>query len=72
MDEESRKYVSINTHKGLFQFTRLPFCVSSAPGIFQQTMEALLQDIPAVMVYIDDILITGKSDEEHLETPRRC
>lgn len=31
-------------------------------------MEALLQDIPAVMVYIDDILITGKSDEEHLET----
>ena len=31
-------------------------------------METLLQDIPAVMVYIDDILVTGKSDEEHLET----
>ena len=34
-------------------------------------MEALLQDIPAVMVYIDDILITGKSEEEHLETLER-
>ena len=31
-------------------------------------METLLQAIPAVMVYIDDILFTGKSDEEHLET----
>ena len=34
-------------------------------------MEALLQDIPAVMVYTDDILITGKSKEEHLETLER-
>ena len=71
LDKDSRKFVAINTHKGLFQFTRLPYGVSSAPGIFQRTMEALLQDIPAVMVYIDDILITGKSEEEHLETLQR-
>ena len=30
-------------------------------------METLLQDIPAVMAYVDDILVMGKSDE-HLET----
>ena len=28
---ESRKYVVINTHKGLFQYTRLPFGISLAP-----------------------------------------
>ena len=66
LDEESRKMVVINTHKGLFQFNRMPFGISSAPGIFQRVMESLLQGIPHVVVYLDDILITGKSHEEHL------
>ena len=30
-------------------------------------MEALLKDISGTVVYIDDILVTGKSDEEHLK-----
>ena len=65
LDEESRL---ISTQKGLFQYTRLPFGISSAPGIFQRVMENVLHDIPNVVVYIDDILITGASEEEHLKT----
>ena len=42
LDEESRKYVVINTHRGLFRYTRLPFGISSAPGIFQRVIESLL------------------------------
>lgn len=34
LDEESRKYVTVNTHKGLFTYTRLPFSASSSPAIF--------------------------------------
>lgn len=64
--EESRKYVVINTHRGLFQYNRLPFGVSSAPGVFQRVMESLLQGVPHVVVYLDDILVTGPTDEEHL------
>ena len=30
-------------------------------------MEFVLQGIPNVVYYIDDILITGKSDDEHLK-----
>ena len=67
LDKDSRKFVVVNTHRGLFQYNRLPFGVSSAPGIFQRTMESLLKDIPGVVVYIDDILVTGSSDDEHLE-----
>ncbi|KAL9976654.1 hypothetical protein ACROYT_G013977 [Oculina patagonica] len=60
LDEESRKFTTINTYKGLYQYNRLPFGVSSAPGIFQRTMENVLQGIPHVVV------ISGKNDTDHL------
>jgi len=67
LDPASRQYVTVSTHKGLYRYHRLPFGVSSAPAIFQQTMEKILQGLPMVVVYIDDILITGRTKEEHLQ-----
>ena len=68
LDEESREYVVINTHRGPYLYKRLPFGVSSAPGIFQRVMESVLRGIPGVVVYLDDILITAPTDEEHVAT----
>ena len=66
LTEESRKYVVVNTHRGLFCYNRLPFGVSSAPEVFQHVMDGLLKAIPGVIVYIDDILVTGKTEQGHL------
>ena len=66
LSEESRKYVTINTHQGLYRYNRLPFGIASAPAIFQQSMEKILQGIEGVS--IDDILVTGRTDKQHLHT----
>eukprot|EP00731_Ephydatia_muelleri_P012037 Em0006g931a len=68
LDNDSKRFVTISTQRGLYQYNRLPFGVSSAPAIFQRTMEMLLRDIPNVCVYIDDVLVSGTSEGEHLKT----
>ena len=59
IDEDSKNLLTINTHKGQFQFCRLPFGVKSAPAIFQQTMDTMLTGLPGISAYIDDLIITG-------------
>lgn len=68
--EEARQYVTINTHHGLCRFTRLPFGVASAPTIIQKAMDTLSQGLPNVICYLDDIFVTGATDQEHLQNLR--
>ncbi|XP_052749773.1 uncharacterized protein K02A2.6-like [Galleria mellonella] len=65
---ESKKYLTITTHKGYFQYNRMPFGIATAPSIFQHYLEKLLDNIPNTAVYFDDIAVTGKNDSEHLST----
>ena len=66
IDDASKEYTTINTHKGLFQFNRLPFGIASAPAIFQRTMETLLRGIPGISVYLEDHLQSLQQVLEHL------
>ncbi|XP_055345223.1 uncharacterized protein K02A2.6-like [Paramacrobiotus metropolitanus] len=66
LDEESKQLVVVNTHKGLFRYNRLPFGVASGPSIFQQIVERILQGCEGVAVYLDDIIVNGATEEEHL------
>uniref|UniRef100_A0A1X7VNS7 Reverse transcriptase domain-containing protein n=1 Tax=Amphimedon queenslandica TaxID=400682 RepID=A0A1X7VNS7_AMPQE len=66
LDPKSREMVTINTHKGLYRYNHLPFGVASALAVFQRTMDHILRGIPQVLCYLDDNLITGRNDAEHL------
>ena len=48
LETNSKQYTTINTHRGLFQYNRLHFGVSSAPGIFQRAIDDLVKGIPHV------------------------
>ncbi|KAL1269150.1 hypothetical protein QQF64_031439 [Cirrhinus molitorella] len=66
LDENSQQYLTINTHKGLFKYHRLAYGISTAPSIFQHTMAQILQGLPHVVCFMDDILVSASTVEEHL------
>ena len=45
LDDKSRVYTTINTHRGLYEYVRLPLGKHSEVSIFQRTMETLLADV---------------------------
>ena len=68
---ESQRRLALGTHRGVLLQTRLPFGISSATGYFQDVMNQPTSDLPGVAVYLDDILISGKTAEDHLNNLRR-
>ncbi|XP_029732529.1 uncharacterized protein K02A2.6-like [Aedes albopictus] len=71
LDEESKGLCAISTMKGVFLMNRLPFGIKPASGIVQRELEKLLCGIPGVQNFLDDVMVTGSSDEEHLERLRK-
>ncbi|UYV74286.1 K02A2.6-like [Cordylochernes scorpioides] len=59
-------FLTINTHKGLFRFRRMPFGLANAPSYFHSVMDRVLAGIEGVICYIDDVLIATVSVEKHL------
>ena len=66
VSEESREYLTIARHNGLFRQNRLVFGITTAPAIWQNAIEKVLQGLPGVKVYLDDILVSWRTESEHL------
>ena len=67
LSPESSKLTTFITPFGRFCFNRLPFGITSAPEHFQRRMNEILGDLEGVVGLIDDVLIHGKTKEEHDE-----
>lgn len=62
---ESRGITTFMSSRGLMQFKRLMFGINCAPEIFQRIMTEMLSGIEGVIVYIDDIVVSGRNQAEH-------
>ncbi|UYV64414.1 K02A2.6-like [Cordylochernes scorpioides] len=65
MDEASKNLLVVSTHRGLYRYNRLPFGISPASAIFQRCMDSLFHDVPNMVIYLDDIFIGSKDEQEH-------
>ncbi|XP_061196525.1 uncharacterized protein K02A2.6-like [Saccostrea echinata] len=63
--EESRDITTFVTHDGLFWYKRLSFGVTSAPEIYQHTIQQALQGCDGVRNMSDDIIVHAKTVKEH-------
>ncbi len=67
MHEDSIEKTAFVCHRGQFEFLRLPFGLANAPSIYQRTMNKVLGKFIGkfVMVFIDDIVVYSKNEEDH-------
>lgn len=72
ISEESRELQTINTQRGLFQHTRLPFDVKSAPAIFEQVTDTMLQGIPYAAAYLIDVISWDLTRRNYTKEPNTC
>ena len=64
---DHRKYVTINTHKGLYQYNRVPYGVTDSGAKYQKPIDQLLMGAKGTQCIVDDVIITGQNDAEHLQ-----
>ena len=66
---EDREKTAFVTSEGLYEFTVLPIGLCNGLATFQRLMNILLAGIQwhNCLVYIDDIIVLGRTFDEHLK-----
>ena len=69
MDEESRQYTTFTVGSmGVYKFLHMPYGLCNAPATFQHLMQNCLGELNLTyaLIYLDDVIIYSKTEEEHL------
>ena len=67
---ESQQYTAFTVgNLGFYEFTRMPFGLCNMPATFQRLMQNTLGELNLTycIIYLDDIIVFGRTEEEHLE-----
>jgi len=69
MEPSDQHKTAFTTPFGLFEFTRMPFGLATAPATFQRLMQTVMSDFlfDFLLVYLDDLLVYSRTFDEHLD-----
>ncbi|UYV66080.1 hypothetical protein LAZ67_4000089 [Cordylochernes scorpioides] len=67
INQEDITKTAITTPFGLFEFTRMNFGLKNASQTFQRFMDEVTKGLDFVFVYIDDVLIASKNENDHIQ-----
>ena len=69
MDPASSDKAAFVTTSGLYEWTVMPFGLTSSPSTFERLMELILAGLrfETCLIYLDDIIVYGKTFEEELK-----
>ncbi len=67
--EEDRVKTAFTSHRGLYQFKRMPFGLVSAPATFQRAVDCILSSVRfrCAITYLDDIIVYLRTFKDHLD-----
>ena len=65
MARACHKTLTLSPWGGSYVYNRLAFGLASGPASWQKLLEHVLKDVSNIFIYLDDILVFGKSKEEH-------
>ncbi|GBO35515.1 Retrovirus-related Pol polyprotein from transposon 17.6, partial [Araneus ventricosus] len=70
---EDKEKTAFTTGQGLWQFRVMPFGLCNVPATLERLMETVLRGLTseACLVYLDDIIIVGRTFQEHLNNIRK-
>jgi hypothetical protein len=68
-----KEKTAFSTGQGLWQFTVTPFGLCNAPATFKRLMETVLRGLAgeSCLVYLDDVIVIGRTFQEHLLNLRK-
>ena len=65
LDEESTQLCTVATPFSRYSFKRLPYGINCAPEISHAKIQQLFESATGVKVFMDDIVVWGRTREEH-------
>ena len=68
VDPQDKPKTAFTTPEGLFKFNVMPFGLCNAPATFQRLINMVLAGLQWTncLVYLDDVIVMGRTFEEHL------
>ena len=67
IDENNKEKTAFTCHRGLYDYNVMLFGLANAPGMFQELMSIVLQDLGNFAIaYLDGIIIFSSYMKEHI------